>query len=68
MICDISVKKEEEKPAIDAIPTSSTPTTSYKRNEPMLIAAILKNPTTNDMIQDSKVETFAESSATGTQN
>jgi len=34
----------------------------------MSIAAILKNPTTNNMIQDSKVETFAESSATGSQN
>ena len=64
----ISVKKEEENPATDAIPTSSTSTISYRSNDPMSIAAILKNPTVNTIIPDSKVETFAESSATGAQN
>jgi len=63
----ISVQKEEDK-SEDTMQKESTTTISCKGNDPMSIAAILKNPTTNDTIQSSKVETIAESSTTGARN
>ena len=63
----ISVQKEEDK-SEDTMQKESTTTISCKSNDPMSIAAILKNPTTNDTIQSSKVETIVESSTTGARN